>query len=175
MSVYLFIAAHPLEERFEGHEAVIILGLAQLLHQVLGFLLVELLPEVGEETEEFVAQHGVVVVLVVQLQDLNEVVESTLVLGVLGSLVDGVHLGLLQHLLALFGLSSDLSNSFEGGVEVAGTEEISGVESINIAISLEVVDIEGEVNGLHLLFLKTQFSHFVVGFSSLLLSLLLMS
>jgi len=169
---HLFVAAHPLQEGNEGHEAVIILGLAQLLHQRLGLFLVQFLAKVGQEEEQLVANHGVVLVFVIQLQDLNEVVESTLVLGVLGSLVDGVHLGLLQHLLALFGLSSDLSNSFEGGVEVAGTEEISGVESINIAISLEVVDIEGEVDGLHLLFLKTQFSHFVVGISSLLLSLL---
>jgi len=105
MEMYLFIAAHSLEERLEGHEAIIILRFAQLLHEVLCFLLVELLSEVGEETVQFITNHGVVVVLVVQLQDLHEIVESTLVLGFLGGLVDGVHLGLLQLLLALLSFS----------------------------------------------------------------------
>ena len=36
--------------------------------------------------EELVGQHGVVVVLVVQLQDLDEVVEAALVLGILAGL-----------------------------------------------------------------------------------------
>jgi len=144
---YLFVAAHPFKERFEKHEAIIILRFAELLHEVLGLLLVELLSEVGEEKEKLVAHHGVVVVLVVQLQDLHEVVESTLVLGVLGSLVQGVSISLLQLLLALLRLSSDLSDGLESWVEVAGTEEISGVEGIYVAVSLEVIDVEGEVDG----------------------------
>ena len=92
-------------------------------------------------------QHSVVIIFVVQLQDLNEVVEATLVLGVLGSLVGGVALGLGEDLLALLGLTADLGNGLEGGVQVAGTDEITQVESINLTISLEVIDIEGEFNG----------------------------
>ena len=92
-------------------------------------------------------QHSVIIIFVVQLQDLNKVVEATLVLGVLGSLVGGVALGLGEDLLALLGLTADLGNGLEGGVQVAGTDEITQVESINLTISLEVIDIEGEFNG----------------------------
>merc|ERR1712079_574413 len=75
----LLSSTHSLQEGNEGHEAFIVGGLAELLYQGLGLLLGQLLSEVG--------QHGVVVVLVVQLQDLNEVVEASLVLGVLAGLV----------------------------------------------------------------------------------------
>ena len=131
----------------EGHEAVIILWLAKLLHQGLCFFLGQLLSEVGEESEKLISNHGVVVIFVIELQDFNEVVESTLVLGVLACLVHGVDLSLGEHLLALLGLTSDLIDGLEGWVQVAGTDEISGVEGINIAISLEVIDIESKFDG----------------------------
>jgi len=155
----LLSSAHFLQEGFEGDETVLILGVAELIHQVLGLLLGQLLTEVGEEQEQLMGQHSVVIIFVVQLQDLNEVVEATLVLGVLGSLVGGVALGLGEDLLALLGLTADLGNGLEGGVQVAGTDEITQVESINLTISLEVIDIEGEVNGVNLFFLKTKLSH----------------
>ena len=75
----------------EGHEAFIVGGLAELLHQGLRLFLGQLLSKVGQHFEQLVGQHGVVVVLVVQLQDLNEVVEASLVLGVLARLVHGEH------------------------------------------------------------------------------------
>merc|ERR1712242_562251 len=75
----LLSSTHSLNE---GHEAFIVGGLAELFHQGLGLLLGQLLSEVGQQSEQLVGQHGVVVVLVVQLQDLNEVVEASLVLGV---------------------------------------------------------------------------------------------
>jgi len=159
---HLFVAAHPLQEGNEGHEAVIILGFAQLLHQRLGLFLVQFLAKVGQEEEQLVADHGVVLVFVIQLQDLNEVVESTLVLGVLAGLVDGVHFALLQHLLALLLLASDLGDGLEGGVEVAGSQQVAGVEGVDLTVALEVVDVEGEVESLDLLFLKTKLSHCVV-------------
>jgi len=157
-----FSGAHFLQEGDEGSETVIIVGLAELLHQRLGLLLVELLSEVGEEQVELVRQDGVVLVLVVQLQDLNEVVESTLVLGLLAGLVDGVAVGLLQHPLALLLLASDLGDGLEGGVEVAGSQQVAGVEGVDLTVALEVVDVEGEVESLDLLFLKTKLSHCVV-------------
>merc|ERR1719318_1311384 len=156
----LFSSAHFLQEWDEGHEAVIILWFAKLLHEGLGFLLGQLLTKVGKETEKFISNHGVVVIFVIKLKDLNEVVESTLVLGVLACLVHGVDLSLGEHLLALLGLSSDLFDGLEGWVQVAGTDEISGIEGINIAISLEVIDIENEFDGIDFLFLKTKLSHF---------------
>merc|ERR1719232_1892609 len=102
----------------------------------------QLLSEVGQETEQLVGQHGVVVIFVIQLQDLNEVVEASLVLGVLAGLVHGEYVGLGEHLLALLGGSSDLGDGLEGGVQVAGADEVAGVEGVNLAISLEVIDIE---------------------------------
>merc|ERR1712088_325882 len=82
-------SAHLLQERLEGDEAVIVGGVAELLHQVLGLLLGQLLTEVHQQLEQLELQDGVVGIFVVQLQDLNEVVEATLVLGVLAGLVHG--------------------------------------------------------------------------------------
>merc|ERR1712211_207327 len=119
----------------------------------------QLLSEVGQETEQFVGKHGVVVILVVKLQDLNKVVETSLVLAVLAGLVHEEDIVLGQHLLSLGLGSSDLSDGLEGGVQVAGSDEVTSVEGINLAISLEVIDIGGEVDGVNLLLLKTKFSH----------------
>ena len=102
-------------------------------------------------------QHGVVVIFVVQLQDLNEVVEASLVLAVLGGLVDGEDLVLGQHLLSLLGGASNLSDCLEGGVQVAGSDEITSEESVNLAISLEVIDIKGEVDSVNFLLLESKF------------------
>jgi len=151
--------AHPLQEWDERHESFIVSGLAELLHQGLGLLLGQLLTEVGQQTEQLVGQHGVVVIFVVQLQDLNEVVEASLVLAVLGGLVDGEDLVLGQHLLSLLGGASNLSDCLEGGVKVAGSDEVTSEESVNLAISLEVIDIEGEVDSVNFLLLESKFSH----------------
>ena len=102
-------------------------------------------------------QHGVVVIFVVELQDLHEVVEASLVLAVLGGLVDGEDLVLGQHLLSLLGGASDLSDGLEGGVEVAGSDEVTSEESVNLAISLEVIDVKGEVDRVNFLLLKSKF------------------
>ena len=140
----------------EGDEAVIVSGVAQLLHQVLGLLLGQLLTKVHQELEQLELQDGVVGIFVVQLQDLNEVVEATLVLGVLAGLVHGEDIGLGQELLSLGAATSDLLDGLQGGVQVAGTDEVAGVEGVNLAISLEVVDVKGEVDGINLLLLKTK-------------------
>merc|ERR1712088_595807 len=87
VSRLLLSSAHLLQERLEGNEAVIVGGAAELLHQVLGLLLGQLLTEVLQQLEQLELQDGVVGIFVVQLQDLNEVVEATLVLGVLAGLV----------------------------------------------------------------------------------------
>ena len=102
-------------------------------------------------------QHGVVVIFVVQLQDLNEVVEASLVLAVLGGLVDGEDLVLGQHLLSLLGGASNLLDGVESGVKVAGSDEVTSEESINLAISLEVIDIKGEVDSVNFLLLESKF------------------
>ena len=131
----------------EGHEAFIVGGLAELLHQGLGLLLGQLLSEVGQQSEQLVGKHGVVVVLVVQLQDLNEVVEASLVLGVLAGLVHGEDIGLGEELLALGDSTADLLDGLQGGVQVAGADEVANVEGVDLAVSLEVIDVKGEVDG----------------------------
>merc|ERR1719422_2874254 len=57
------ILAHPFQERHEGSEALSVLGVAQLIHQTLGFFLGELLTQVGQQPEEIFAKHGLVGVL----------------------------------------------------------------------------------------------------------------
>merc|ERR1712130_385877 len=104
----LLSSAHLLQERLEGDEAVIVSGVAQLLHQVLGLLLGQLLSEVHKQLEQLELQDGVIGIFVVQLQDLNEVVEASLVLGVLAGLVHGEDIGLGQELLSLGASTSDL-------------------------------------------------------------------
>merc|ERR1712032_1797147 len=101
----LLSRAHLLQERLEGDEAVIVSGVAQLLHQVLGLLLGQLLTEVHQQLE--------------QLQDLNEVVEA--------SLGDS---------------TTDLLDGLQGWVQVAGTDKVANVEGVNLAISLEVIDVK---------------------------------
>merc|ERR1712210_140133 len=143
----------------EGDEAVIVSGVAQLLHQVLGLLLGQLLTEVDQQLEQLVLQDGVVGIFVVQLQDLNEVVEASLVLGVLAGLVHGEDIGLGQELLSLGDSTTNLLDGLQGGVKVAGTDKVANIEGINLAVSLEVVDVKGEDDDINLLLLKTKFSH----------------
>ena len=131
----------------EGDEAVIVSGVAQLLHQVLGLLLGQLLTEVHQQLEQLELQDGVVGIFVVQLQDLNEVVEATLVLGVLAGLVHGEDIGLGEELLSLGDSTTDLLDGLQGWVEVAGTDKVANIEGVNLAISLEVIDVKGEVDG----------------------------
>ena len=73
--------------------------------------------------------------------------EATLVLGVLARLVHGEDIGLGEELGALLDTTTDLLDGLEGGVEVAGADEVAGVEGDNLAISLEVIDVKGEVDG----------------------------
>ena len=153
----MFITSSWYKLTDEGNETVIVSGVAELLHESLGLLLGELLSKVGQKTEKFILEHGVVLVFVVELEDFNKVVESTLVLGVLAALVHGEDVGLGEHLLSLLGLSSDLGDGLEGGVEVAGAHEVTSIEGINLTVSLEVIDVEGKFNCVDFLLLESKF------------------
>ena len=73
--------------------------------------------------------------------------DATGVLGVLGSLEDGVHLIDGDHLLALFlETTAHVVDGVVGGVQVAGADEVTNVEGIDFAVTLEVVDLEGELD-----------------------------
>ena len=104
------------------------------------------LTEVGQQPEELVAEDGAVIVLVVELEDLDEVVDAAGVLGGLGLGEDGVEVVDLHHPLALLLLASELVDGVEGGVDVAGPQQVADVEPIDLAVSLEVVHIKGELH-----------------------------
>jgi len=140
------VRAHLFQERHEWHEALIVFGFAELLHQTLGLLLGQLLTEVGQQPEELVAEDGAVIVLVVELEDLDEVVDATGVLGGLGLGEDGVEVFDLHHLLALLLLAAELVDGVKGGVDVASPQQVSDVETIDLAVSLEVVHIKGKLD-----------------------------
>ena len=131
----------------ERHKALVVNWFTELLHQGLCLLLGQLLAEVGQQTEQLVAHHGVVVIFIIKLQDLHKVVKTTLVLRVLAGFVHGEHVCLLQLFLSLLGLAADLGDGLQGGVEVAGADEVSGVEGVDIAVTLEVINIESEFDG----------------------------
>merc|ERR1711892_1249845 len=99
-SFLLLSGTHLLEEGNEGHEAIIILWFTQLLHERLGLFLEKLLSEVGKHLEKLISNHGVVVIFVIKLKDFNKVVEATLFLRILASLIHGVDLSLGDHLLS---------------------------------------------------------------------------
>merc|ERR550525_2078537 len=82
--------------------------------------------------------------------------------SVLAGLVHGEDIGLGQELLSLGTSTSNLLDGLQGGVKVAGTDEGAGVEGVNLAVSLEVIDVKSEVDGINLLLLKTKLSHFVI-------------
>merc|ERR1711981_1199620 len=86
------------------------------------------------------------VLSVVQLQDLNEIADATGVLGVLGLFEEGIHVLETDGPLALLLLTADISNGLHGGVQVAGANEVTNVETVDLAISLEVIDLEGELD-----------------------------
>ena len=141
---------------FVFHEALSILRLAHLVHQVLGLLLGQLLAQVDQQLEEVVGLAGVVILFVVELQDLHEVVEATGVLGVLNVLVHFEEVGLLDELLFLLLGASDTLDHSQGGVYVGGAEDVTDVEGVNLAIALEVVDIKGKIDGVDLLLLESK-------------------
>merc|ERR1711971_1454126 len=59
----LLSSAHLLQERLERNETLIVSGVAQLLHQVLGLLLGQLLTEVHQQLEQLELQDGIVGIL----------------------------------------------------------------------------------------------------------------
>lgn len=105
-----------------------------------------LLTQVGEQPVELVAEDGAVLVLVVQLQDLDKVVDAASVLGVLALLEEGVKVVDLHHLLALLLLAAQLLDGGQGGVQVARPQQVPDVETVHLAVALEVVHVEGELD-----------------------------
>ena len=59
--------------------------------------------------------------------------------------------------LALFFHASDFIDGGKGGVDVARPQEVANVEAINLAVTLEVIDIKGEVKSFNFLLLESKF------------------
>ena len=102
------------------------------------------LTEIGQQSEKLTSKNGTILVFVVQLQDFNEVVDTTLVLGELDLGKDWVKVIDDHDFLALFFHATNFIDGGKGGVKIAGPEEVSDVETIDLAISLEVIHIKGE-------------------------------
>merc|ERR1719206_1469154 len=92
------------------------------------------------------------------LQERNERHEAIVIFRFTQFLHQTLGLLLGEGLLSLLGLTSNFLNSSEGWVQVAGTDEVTGIEGINLAISLEVIDIKGKVDGIDFLLLESKFS-----------------
>ena len=102
------------------------------------------LTEIGQQSEKLVSKNGSILVFVVQFQDFNEVVDATSVLGKLDLGKDWVEVIEDHDLLALFLHATNFIDGCKGGVKVAGSQEVSDVEPIDLAVSLEVIHIKGE-------------------------------
>ena len=103
--------------------------------------------KIGQQSEEILAEDGLVLVLVVQFQDFNEIVDATSILGVLGFLENGIHVIHGNVPLALIFLTTTkVYNGVIGGVQVAGTNEVTNVKGIDFAVTLEVIDLKSELD-----------------------------
>ena len=68
------------------------------------------------------------------------------VLGLLGLLEERVEVGDDHDLLALLLLAAQLVDGGQGGVQVAGAEQVADVEPVDLAVALEVVDLKREAD-----------------------------
>ena len=90
VTTFLRLAAQSVDKGCVGEHAVLVLGVAQLGHQLLDVLLGDLVAQVGEDVLQLGQHHRAVVVLVVQLEQLDVVV---VVAGGLGGVLGLLHLG----------------------------------------------------------------------------------
>merc|ERR1712012_1470542 len=68
-----------------------------------------------------------------------------------------------DNLLALLLLASNRVNGLVGRVDVAGADQVTNVETIDLAVTLEVIDLEGELDLFNIPRVKTVFlSYFLI-------------
>jgi len=146
--------AHSSQEWFIRDETIIILWIAALLDEDVDLLSLQLLSEGEEDVLQLPQHHGSVLLFVVQLQTLNKVLEGPGVLGLLHLGVDWVELFKLDELLPLLLCPTKFINHLEGRVEVETPEAVSQVEHIHARLTLEVIDVKGELSSLYVLVVK---------------------
>jgi len=137
-------------ERFEGDETVFVFLGAGFLKDGDDFFLLHALTQGDEDVLQLSVEHGVVALLVVELQDFHEVLEGAAVLILLHLGVNRKELIELHHLGLLHLLLAELLTDGNGGVEVEGSQTVSQVEGIHCVVTLEVVDREGKLRLLNI-------------------------
>jgi len=150
-----------LEERFEGDAALLILGWAALLQDGFQFSLLKTLTKGHEDVLQLSVHHGAVLSLVVQLQDFHEIFEGAGILVLLDLCEDGEEVVDLNDLLLPLFLASDLLDDGQGRVKVQGTQAVANVVGVHCAITLEVIDGEGEFHPLNITSTEIR-GHFVI-------------
>ena len=143
----LGLAGQSVQEGHVGEQAVLVLGVAQLSEQLLHIVLGHLVAEVAEDVVQLGEHHGAVAVLVVELEQLQVFVVSSLGVG-------GGHSGLhllndvvvLGELLALLvGLSLG-DTGLLGDVQTKGVHDVSEEEQVDLAFAIPVVDVADVLN-----------------------------
>jgi len=157
----LDVFAELLEERFEGDAALLILGWAALLQDGFQFSLLKTLTKGHEDVLQLSVHHGAVLSLVVQLQDFHEIFEGAGILVLLDLCEDGEEVVDLNDLLLPLFLASDLLDDGQGRVKVQGTQAVANVVGVHCAITLEVIDGEGEFHPLNITSTEIR-GHFVI-------------
>ncbi len=134
--------AESLHEGLVREEAVLVLGITELLQQFGRVLLGDLIGQVGEDVLQLGEHHGAVLVLVVELAQLDVVVSGALaVLGLLrlvNEFDDVVELGEL--FVAFIGLAETDANLL-GDVKVQGVDDVAEEEHVEFAFAIPVVDV----------------------------------
>lgn len=149
-SLWVRASQQLLDEGFIRDETIFILFLAQFLGDCHRFLLFQGFAQRHENVLELGQKHLAVILLVVELQALQEVIESAGILGVLDLSEDGEELIGLQELLLLHLGSAELLDLSEGWVQIECTEHVADVEGVHRLVALEIVDGEGELSPLHI-------------------------
>jgi len=157
----LDVFAELLEERFEGDATLLILGWAALLQDGFQFNLFKTLTKGHEDVLQLSVHHGAVLCLVVQLQDFHEIFEGAGILVLLDLCEDGEEVVDLNDLLLPLFLASDLLDDGQGRVKVQGTQAVANVVGVHCAITLEVIDGEGEFHPLNITSTEIR-GHFVI-------------
>jgi len=138
-------SAHSSQEWFIGNETVVIFGVTALLDENVDLLSFELLTQRQQNVFELSQHHGAILLFVVKLQALNEVLEGSLVLGVLHFTVQGEELFQFDVFFSLLLGTAQFLNHLEGWVEIQTSEAVTEIEQVHASLALKVIDVEGKL------------------------------
>lgn len=140
------LCAELLQEWLVGDQSFLVLLLTALLQHGLQLGLLQALSQGQKDVFQLGEHHGPVLGFVVQAEHLHEVLEAAGVLVLLDLGEDGHELVQGHHLDLLLLLAAELLDEGQGRVEVEGAQAVAEVVGIDLAVALEVVDGEGELD-----------------------------